>query len=114
MLTQYDDITNADFIFICPWWLKYNIYQMSVEPYQPVDTRLTIYTPRNAVRSMGIQSLAQFREWRNNMPGLPETERGKSDTFVSGMTAADIRFLTAVCMALAQVNSAQIRGQRQN
>ena len=88
MITHYDESTSIDYIFICPWWLRVNEAAMAVAPYQPWDTRLTVYDVRYYIQLNQVSQHA-FKMWRNGALNVPPDLQGLSDVALS-WAAADV------------------------
>ena len=108
MITHYDGST--DYIFICPWWLLLNEAAMQSEPFQPLDTRLTVYGLRNHIQ-LTQETVHEWRLWRNQALSIPESLLGRSDVALSWM-AADIQLLNAVCKSPAKADALMNRACR--
>ena len=76
---------------------------MASAPYQPWDTRLTVYDMRFFVQLNQVNQHV-FKMWRNAALNVPPDLQGSSDVALS-WAAADIQFLNAVCTNSAKVDS---------
>lgn len=67
---------------------------MQSEPFQPWDTRLTVYGLRNHIQ-LNQETVHEWRLWRNQALNIPPDLQGRSDVALSWM-AADIQLLNAL------------------
>lgn len=95
MITHYVDKSGIDYIFISRWWLQTNEQAMTTRPYEPWDTRLTVYGMRNYIH-LHPSTIEYWRGWRDEALHLELDEVERSDVGLS-WAAADIQLLNAVC-----------------
>ena len=107
MITHYVEYTDTDYIFISRWWLQANEQVMLNSPYQPRDTRLTVYNMRNHIQ-LQPSNLDVWRMWRNDHLDLDESEIIQSDVALSWQ-AADIQIPNAVCKTPAEAIHLNLR-----
>ena len=94
MITHYVANTGIDYLFISRWWLQINEQAMTTRPYQPRDTRLTVYSMRNYIH-LHPSTIDDWRAYRDAALDLEEHEAAFFDVGLS-KPAADIQLLNAV------------------
>lgn len=107
MITHYIEDSDSDNIFISRWWLQENREAIYNSPYQPRDTRLSVYNMRNHIH-LQPSDLLVWRRWRNNILNLDGNQISQSDVALSWQ-AADIQILNAVCKTPAEAISLKLR-----
>ena len=73
---------------------------METEPFQPWDTRLTVYNMRNVIHLHQMDML-DWRPWRDRVLQVTADRLRVSDVGLS-WPAADIQLLNAVCKSPAE------------
>lgn len=90
----HNDQSNS-FLFLNRGWLDAVKREAATAPYQPWDTRLSIYNMRLEIESQAL-SIANWRSWRNDRVPNPPGQQGPSDIAMS-WSSVDSQLLNAVC-----------------
>ena len=86
---------SHSFLFLNRGWLDAVKREAATAPYQPWDTRLSIYNMGLEIVSQAL-SIANWRSWRNERVPNPPGQQGPSDIAMT-WSSVDTQLLNAVC-----------------
>lgn len=80
---------------MCSWWLNWKVDRLYTAPYQPDDTRITIYNQALAASLFGGR-VAQYMTYFKGLLRLRGALKYAADIDLA-LPAVDIMLLNAVC-----------------
>lgn len=87
------------FLFLNRGWLDAVKTEAAADPFQPWDTRLSIYNMRLEIFKKRW-TIAKWRPWRNAQVPIPPGPQGSSDIAMT-WSSVDSQLLNAVCVITA-------------
>lgn len=100
IITHNDALPGRTFLFLNREWLDAVKREAATYPFQPWDTRLSIYSSALEISSRDW-TILQWRPWRNSKVPIPPGPQGDSDIAMT-WSSVDTQLLNAVCRILAK------------